>query len=145
MKGLQKKSMKIENVDFFFFFFSLKEYLQLWKILYFYFSIPECFVSLLTVVANFPPDRGGAKLSFAKNSACPNWLVLAVGWKHRHKLTRHPWCGYLVLYLILASQFIELASSIGTLSYTAKGGVLGAFSNPNMQVGTWSISEIFCA
>lgn len=61
------------------FLFSLKEYLQLWKILYFHFSVPEGFVSLLAVVANFTLDRSGARLSFAKNSAHPNCLVFAVG------------------------------------------------------------------
>jgi len=52
MEGLRKKNVETEKVDFFFFF--LKECLQLWQILYFHFSVSEGFHSLLTTVASFP-------------------------------------------------------------------------------------------
>lgn len=70
--------MEIENVDNFDFFSSQKISPAV-KNIVFHSSVPEGFVSLLAVVANFCSDSGGARLSFPKKSAHPNCFVFAVG------------------------------------------------------------------
>lgn len=140
-KGLWKKSMEIENVDFFFFF--LKNISSCGKYCIFTFQFqrvlfPSWQLRTVSLWIEVVPDSLLPRIQPIQIALCSLWDESTCTSRYiTHDVADFSFISdpYIPFF------FWELAYFIGTLPYATRDRVLGAFSNLNMQFGTWNISE----